>query len=253
MARIRPLTSLERNIYTNALSTATLIAPVFVTALNNLRPAVDEDCPTAYVDPWSRVALSSYFFAETTPVNERVSMLLHESLHVLNNHFIRAKNAEHSNQKLSNIAGDMEINSLLLLMKQSEGVKLRMDNWVFPGNHKPPLRERLSMEEYYLYMEANLQGKQQQNPGEGNSGSGSPQDGDSGGNAGSPGDTNPADTGGSVDSSGTGQDGGYPDFTEGNPCSGVDTSTAAENGFDEAGIEKSSTMMCYWIGCRRRR
>ena len=243
MARIRPLTSLERNIYTNALSTATLIAPVFVTALNNLRPAVDEDCPTAYVDPWSRVALSSYFFAETTPVNERVSMLLHESLHVLNNHFIRAKNAEHSNQKLSNIAGDMEINSLLLLMKQSEGVKLRMDNWVFPGNHKPPLRERLSMEEYYMYMETNLQGKQQR-PGEGNSGSGSPQDGDSGGSAGSQGDTSSTNNGGSsVDSSGTGtgQDGGYPDFTEGNPCSGVDTSTGTENGFDEAGIEKSST------------
>ena len=238
MTKIRPLTDLETNLFLRALSTAVAQAPVFITALNNLRPAVDEHCETAYVDPWARVAVGPWFFASTTSHEERMSVLLHECLHVLNNHALRAKNAEHTKHYQSNIAGDMEINSLLLLLKQ-EQVNLKMDNWVFPGTHEPvPFRDRLSMEEYYQLLEADEQFQQNTQNGHGpQQAGGAPSS--STGDGTPPGGTSPQPApNGTGSTPSTGEGNSKP---QGNQCGGVDNSKNTEQAFNDAGIQKSST------------
>lgn len=238
MTKIRQLTDLETNLFLRALSTAVAQAPVFITALNNLRPAVDEHCETAYVDPWARVAVGPWFFASTTSHEERMSVLLHECLHVLNNHALRAKNAEHTKHYQSNIAGDMEINSLLLLLKQ-EQVNLKMDNWVFPGTHEPvPFRDRLSMEEYYQLLEADEQFQQNTQNGHGpQQAGGAPSS--STGDGTPPGGTSPQPApNGTGSTPSTGEGNSKP---QGNQCGGVDSSKNTEQAFNDAGIQKSST------------
>ena len=98
-------------------------------------------------------------------------MLLHESLHILMDHFKRAENYKGQNQKLINLAEDMEINdnfqALIALIKKIGGVIA--DDFGFP-------RDR-TFEEYYKLIQEKQQ-EQQNGTGTGSEkGQGNPGDG----------------------------------------------------------------------------
>lgn len=111
---VRPLTVEERKIYSRAITRAHIFIPAFRDALALLRPYMDATNQTAYVDRYSRVALS-YWFLYTLTEEQQASVILHESMHVLNNHIARGElvASKSTTQTELNLAGDMEINTVL--------------------------------------------------------------------------------------------------------------------------------------------
>lgn len=113
-------------------------------------------------------------------------MLLHESLHVLMDHFRRSENYKHENHGLVNIAEDMEINdnfsALTTLVKKIKGVLA--DDYDLPRD--------LTFEEYFAKLrekqkESQEGGKgQQKNGNGGDSGNGLPESHDCGSCTGGP-------------------------------------------------------------------
>jgi len=112
---VRKLTQEERTIYGKAISKAVLFIPAFRDALALMRPFMDATASTAYTDPYARVGLGYWFFYVLEDEVQRGSVLLHESMHVLNNHFQRASEVKalKTSQQLFNLAGDFEINTVL--------------------------------------------------------------------------------------------------------------------------------------------
>lgn len=111
---IRKLSDFERSIYGKAASKAVMHIPAFRDAIALLRPYMDATASTAYTDPYARVGLGYWFFYLLN-LDQQASVLLHECMHVLNNHFARrleVKSIKES-QKIFNIAGDFEINTVL--------------------------------------------------------------------------------------------------------------------------------------------
>lgn len=151
---IRKLTNNERTIYSAAIVQAVQRIPAFRDALALLRPYMDATASTAYTDQHARVGLSYWFFYILDDT-ERMSVLLHECMHVLNNHFQRRSEIQtlKSRPEIFNIAADFEINTVLNNIRYvnlSEG--LLPDR--APYNH-PPYK---SMEQY-----VELLAKDQQN------------------------------------------------------------------------------------------
>ncbi len=111
---VRKLTPEERNIYSAAVVKAMLFVPAFRDTMALLRPFMDAKAGTAYTDQYSRVGLSYWFFYSLN-LDQQASVLLHECMHVLNNHFSRGEDLVDVKKhgKILNIAGDFEINSTL--------------------------------------------------------------------------------------------------------------------------------------------
>lgn len=118
------------------------LSPIFAL----LMPFVDITCETAYTDVRSRVGLGLQFFYKWDN-RLRAFALAHEALHVANRHFQRAdecgKTFEHAH-RMVNIAGDMEINELLLDMGVAHSED--EDTFVFPS--KWGYERSRTMEEY---------------------------------------------------------------------------------------------------------
>lgn len=118
------------------------LSPIFAL----LMPFVDITCETAYTDVRARVGLGLQFFY-TWDNRLRAFALAHEALHVANRHFQRAdecgKTFEHAH-RMMNLAGDMEINDLLLDMGVAHSED--EDTFVFPSGWGYELSR--TMEEY---------------------------------------------------------------------------------------------------------
>lgn len=118
------------------------LSPIFAL----LMPFVDITCETAYTDVRARVGLGLQFFYKWDN-RLRAFALAHEALHVANRHFQRAdecgKMFEHAH-RMMNLAGDMEINELLLDMGVAHSED--EDTFVFPS--KWGYERSRTMEEY---------------------------------------------------------------------------------------------------------
>lgn len=108
---IRPLTKEEYEIYAGAIFRAQDMLPSFRDALAVLSPFMDATCTTAYTDKYARVGLSYWFF-HLADAHTKAMVVLHESMHVLNSHFVRADSMK-VKPHMMNYAGDFEINTNL--------------------------------------------------------------------------------------------------------------------------------------------
>lgn len=144
---LRPFTPEEHNTWVDTINTCTQICPYYVKTLWLLRPMVDTEATTIYTDPYSRVGVSTRFFM-LTPGN-RAGWVLHEALHLINNHFDRSSRAGYDDHELSNIAGDLEINQLITALSgtRTDTVGVEIPNALLPEHFGLP--EHRAMEEYY--------------------------------------------------------------------------------------------------------
>lgn len=224
------------------------LSPIFAL----LMPFVDITCETAYTDVRARVGLGLQFFY-TWDNRLRAFALAHEALHVANRHFQRAdecgKTFEHAH-RMMNLAGDMEINDLLLDMGVAHSED--EDTFVFPSGWG--YERSRTMEEYLSALSgdidklrelARMLEEMQSGSGEGQSGD-SGESGKSGGGRSSGGESgksgggqsNDGESGASGDSgSGDGEPGGGSsgdsDGSDGGSGSGNDSS--GDNGSGESG------------------
>lgn len=175
--KIRPLSKEEGEIYSSAVVNATLYIRSFRDAIALIRPFYDGSAETAYTDRYARVGLSPWFF--TLNKYQQATVILHETMHVLNNHFVRFDSLG-GNPKIHNLAGDFEINSGL-----DQHPKVDLSMGVLPD--RPPFnyRKHQSLEQYYhlLNQDAN-DGKFAPNPEDcpvhGNKGENKPEDNNAG-------------------------------------------------------------------------
>lgn len=152
-ARYRRLSPWEGSVWSKTIESLLLpkdkggyglypLSPIFAL----LMPFVDITCETAYTDVRARVGLGLQFFYKWDN-RLRAFALAHEALHVANRHFQRAdecgKTFEHAH-RMMNLAGDMEINELLLDMGVAHGED--EDTFVFPS--KWGYERSRTMEEY---------------------------------------------------------------------------------------------------------
>jgi predicted metal-dependent peptidase len=152
-ARYRRLSPWEGSVWSKTIESLLLpkdkggyglypLSPIFAL----LMPFVDITCETAYTDVRARVGLGLQFFYKWDN-RLRAFALAHEALHVANRHFQRAdecgKTFEHAH-RMMNLAGDMEINDLLLDMGVAHSED--EDTFVFPS--KWGYERSRTMEEY---------------------------------------------------------------------------------------------------------
>lgn len=152
-SRYRRLSPWEGSVWSKAIESLLLpkdkggyglypLSPIFAL----LMPFVDITCETAYTDVRARVGLGLQFFYKWDN-RLRAFALAHEALHVANRHFQRAdecgKTFEHAH-RMMNLAGDMEINELLLDMGVAHSED--EDTFVFPS--KWGYERSRTMEEY---------------------------------------------------------------------------------------------------------
>ena len=152
-SRYRRLSPWEGSVWSKAVESLLLpkdkggyglypLSPIFAL----LMPFVDITCESAYTDVRARVGLGLQFFYKWDN-RLRAFALAHEALHVANRHFQRAdecgKTFEHAH-RMMNLAGDMEINELLLDMGVAHSKD--EDTFVFPS--KWGYERSRTMEEY---------------------------------------------------------------------------------------------------------
>lgn len=244
----RLLTDEEYNVFAGAVARAVDIMPAFRDAIALIRPFRDYTAPTLYTDRFSRVGIGSYFFLPGNDPIKRASLLLHEAMHVLNNHFTRSVSFPIVPED-NNAAQDLEINSILIRQK---GVVI--DDGLLPADEPYRFPELQSYEQYALLMknkgllkDPNGAGEQEdQQPQQGAPDPDAPSDPGSPGVPSSPSDSvssesQPSDSGESGEpsegssqglSSSSSQNGGEPrdssDPSEGKPGDAKDESDAEE-------------------------
>lgn len=142
---IRPLNDDELGMYTSAVLYSTKMLPSFRDAISLLHPFFDLSSTTAYTDRNARCGLGPWFFSSELDGKKRASILLHECMHVLNNHFTRSENYGQSiSQETMNIAGDFEINCAL-----DSVAMVDLSFAIFPNKAPFAYPENLLMEEYF--------------------------------------------------------------------------------------------------------
>ena len=236
---VRKLTSHEKQVYYNAVSAAVGLAPPLVSGIGALLPVYDPNTPTAYVDQYCRVGLSPSRL-------ERGVMLIHEALHILNNHMQRAQSANHQDRLVSNVAADCEINEIIKNFNNAESY---MKDWVFPTTFNPALDPRKTQEKYYNVLIKRRKEVHSMFPNHGYGGVQS----DSNSEDGNSQDSNPGDKHGTNANSqaGTGNSGDTPDTT-GGQTNGTQTDTgkaracqfaseAQEKAMDDTGVPRRSS------------
>ena len=142
----RALTEDEYNTFAGTVSRAVAMMPAFRDAVALIRPFRDHTTPTLYTDRHSRVGIGALFFLPTVSPHQRATLLLHEAMHVLNNHFTR-KVAFHIDPESENSAKDLEINSLL-----QRAPKANLSMLLLPGLEQFRFPEFKSFEQYAQLM-----------------------------------------------------------------------------------------------------
>ena len=153
--RFRQMTQYERDVYGGAIVNAIDRVPSFRDAIGLMRPFVDVTCATAYTDRYARMGLSYWFFYVADP-RTRAFVLLHEALHVMNSHFMRAETLGLDNQKM-NVCGDLEINTTLA---SNEYFTRIADQFLVPEKYELPAMKTL--EYYSAHMPEDMMDKLQQ-------------------------------------------------------------------------------------------
>lgn len=249
-ARYRRLSPWEGSVWSKTIESLLLpkdkggyglypLSPIFAL----LMPFVDITCETAYTDVRARVGLGLQFFYKWDN-RLRAFALAHEALHVANRHFQRAdecgKTFEHAH-RMMNLAGDMEINELLLDMGVAHSED--EDTFVFPS--KWGYERSRTMEEYLASLSldrdkleelARMLEELQNRYGGGNSGEGQSSDSDesgSGGEGSKGGES--GDSGGAQ--SGEGESGSGSQVDDGSCSSGSDGE--GSNGGAQSGSQGS--------------
>jgi len=138
----RPLTSDEYSIYAGSASLAFEMIPSFRDAIALLRPFVDEESPSVYVDEYSRIGLVPNFFERTS--QKRATTILHETMHVLNNHFSRREALGATNVKAFLMGADFEIGTTLSLHPNTD-----TSHQIVPDRDPFDYKPHLSFEQYY--------------------------------------------------------------------------------------------------------
>lgn len=160
MTGIRELTGEEKIAYTTAIVTAVDILPAFRDGLALLRPYYNDGSPFAMIDAHSRVGLGPLFFKAST--KQKASVLLHEIMHVFNNHFSRGESTGINDPILLNEAGDFEINVAL-----DKIPRLDISFGIFPDSPEYGYPRNLTMEQYSHKLWKD-RGKNQEEPESGN-------------------------------------------------------------------------------------
>lgn len=140
---VRNLLPKEREIYGSAIMRAIEILPSFRDALAILSPFMDATSSTAYTDKYARVGLSYWFFY-LADRETRAIALLHESMHILYNHFPRFSTLGITPMK-GNIAGDLEINSNLSMLPKAKTI---LQDFILPDNESMGFPYYKTMEQY---------------------------------------------------------------------------------------------------------
>lgn len=118
------------------------MVPSFRDAIMILRPFYDPNAQTAYSDKYARCGVSPWFFK--LDIYKQATVLLHESLHVLNSHIERWEDAGFA-PKMGNTCGDLEINSLIQTLRKADiSFGIRPGKGAFES-----LEPFLTMEQYY--------------------------------------------------------------------------------------------------------
>lgn len=169
---IRKLNKTEKEIYAGAIRRAVTMFSSMSPALALLSPMVDATAETAYTDQHSRVGLSYWFFY-VCDSRQRATWILHEAMHITNNHFARGHALGLTPQR-GNIMGDLEINTTLQLLSDSNLINL-----LLPENYSLPVRK--TMEIYTALTDEETEEKIKQDSPDANSsdGDGSSDDTDS--------------------------------------------------------------------------
>ena len=232
---IRQMNDDEKALFSQAATSAVSVVPAFRDGVALMRPYFDATAETAYTDKYSRVGLGSWFFSLNP--KQRSAVLLHECMHVLNNHFQRS-DGQGISPEIMNIAGDFEINcSLVKLPSIDIGFGIMPDNepFDFPRN--------LTMEQYAhaLKQEQNKEKEKNKNSSDQNDSENSEDDnsgnssGDSSQHGQGPGNEHGRPKDGEM------QDPSNPgDYKSrsGSPCG--TSNDARSEAADEAGIERAS-------------
>ena len=133
---IRPLTDDERLEWNlNSLEAVQATQGAFRDAVALMHPFFDPTCQTAYTDRYCRVGVGPWFFKLTQ--KQKRAAILHETMHVLNQHFTRAEALSVAPQTW-NIAGDFEINCTLAKVQAvdiSMGVLPNKKPYTYEPNH----------------------------------------------------------------------------------------------------------------------
>ena len=164
---IRPLTIEEQNIFSGSMLKAVMITPAFRDLLAVLQPFRDETAKTCYVDPYARLGLGNAFFFKWD-TEERAIALIHEAMHIGNNHHVRGKNLV-ARGKTINIAADFEINSAIVLLKEAKNEDLILpqdDPWYFPQSKSMEVYHKLLLENGFGNEPESSQDSSQGEPGD---------------------------------------------------------------------------------------
>ena len=110
------LTPEQRKIWAASVAGAGIASPVLLSALTMLQPYRSKIVDVTAIDQDWRVAVGDTFFQY--PQHEREAIIIHECLHVTCNHFSRARIDGQSNQEISNVAEDLEINQMVASLRR---------------------------------------------------------------------------------------------------------------------------------------
>lgn len=194
---IRALTEEERDIYAGAVIQASAILPAWRDGIALLRPFYDATAGTAYVDQYSRVGLSPWFFEALGPF-QRASVILHETSHVLYNYFVRLA-AMGGDPKIGNVASDFEINTGLETVPRVD-----LSFAIFPQQPPYNFPKFLTQEAYYgLLADSGLE--MPSNPDSGAPDPNCPEHGDKSDDSGAPQSSSEDPTGGAEPGEGEGK------------------------------------------------
>lgn len=136
----------EYTIFAGTIARAVDMMPTFRDAIALIRPFRDYSAPTLYTDRYSRVGIGSAFFLDGMNSKRRASLLLHEAMHILNNHFTRMVDFAIEPGD-DNDAKDLEINSLLDRHPQVD-----LTNLLLPSRDPYRFSELKSYEQYAKLM-----------------------------------------------------------------------------------------------------
>ena len=150
----RALTQEEEEKFSRAVANAVAAVSSFRDAIALLRPFFSDEIKTASTDQYSRIGVGKWFFALNP--RQRASVVLHEVMHVLNNHFSRAEDLNVP-MDIMNIAGDFEINCSLDQIPQVD-----LSFGIFPDDKEFNFQRNLMAEEYvHLLLNSNKNRKKQ--------------------------------------------------------------------------------------------
>lgn len=237
---VRELLPKEKEIYASGVMRAIEMVPSFRDALSVLSPFMDATSSTAYTDKYARVGLSYWFFY-LADRNTRAIALLHESMHVLYNHFSRFGNLNITPMK-GNIAGDLEINSNLSMLPKAKTI---LQDFMLPDNPSMNFPYFKTMEQYYQLINDKLEEDKKESEESGSDDSQTGSSSSSGDNSNSDGSaSSSSDSAGSESDSGSSQSDGNSNGEGGSGSpqngSGSNGGNSSSNGGSQGSSDQSS-------------